>query len=149
MKQSKLSVHGHRRFHTPSPKDQPRDLFTETYSDLCFRRIGNKYEILIFIAACSLHATTPCRAVGYGIKVRSEDVVPGYLEQPEPQSRNRAALRAAVRAIHLAQTSGIADLKRLILAGSSEYLVMVCPLLLYDIEGRISPLQQNIIQREL
>lgn len=130
MKRSKISLHGHRRFHPPSPDDTPRDLFTEggrAYSSPRFRRVGNGSELLIFVAACSLHATTPSRAVGFGIKVSSEDIASEYLEQPQPQSRNRAELHAAVRALRSAQTWGLVEFNSLILACSSDYLVNVCP----------------------
>ena len=147
IKHNRLSLHGHRRFHPPSQHDTPRDLFTEggrSYSDARFRRIGDGSELLIFVAACSLHATTPSQAVGFGIKASNEDIASGYLEQ-QPQSRNRAELHAALQVVREIQTWGLVEFNRLVLACSSQYLVKVCPCHSHFIHLRSYPMLQYII----
>ena len=67
--------------------------------------------------------TTPSRAVGYGIKSSNENIDSGYFEQPQPQSRHRAVLHAAVQVLKAVQVWSRVYVHRLVVACSSDYLV--------------------------
>lgn len=79
--------------------------------------------MLAFVSACSLHVTSPSRAVGYGVKSSNENVDVGTLGQSFPPSKHRAVLHATIQALIRVQVWDRVYIHRLVIASSSSYLI--------------------------
>ena len=118
---------GLRRFYPTSPTIKPKDLYHNsvnacTVPGLRFIRKDNSREMLIFIdGACSNNGTPQARA-GYGIKWSARDNLSCRLEGNDPETSNRAELRAAIVALGLRIWDG-EGFDKVVLACDSTYVV--------------------------
>lgn len=116
-----------RRFYPSPPTARPRDLYHDATHhgippSVRFIRKNNPREALIYIdGACSNNGTSHARA-GFGVKWGPHHHLSGRLEGEDPETSNRAELRAAVVALGLRAWNG-EGFDRVILACDSEYVV--------------------------
>ena len=116
-----------RRFQPSPPAATPRDLYHEathhgTPPGVRFIRKDNLREVLIYIdGACSNNGTPNARA-GFGVKWGPTQHLSGRLEGGDPETSNRAELRAAIVALSLRYWNG-EGFDKVILACDSEYVV--------------------------
>ena len=116
-----------RRFHPSPPKSRPTDLYHDanhrgTAPTVRFVRKDNPREALIYIdGACSNNGTPHARA-GFGVKWGPHHHLSGRLEGEDPETSNRAELRAAIVALGLRVWNG-EGFDKVILACDSEYVV--------------------------
>ena len=121
-----LSIHI-RRFHPSPPTSRPKDLYHDATHhgippSLRFIRKNNPREALIYIdGACSNNGTPHARA-GFGVKWGPHHHLSGRLEGEDPETSNRAELRAAIVALGLRAWNG-EGFDKVVLACDSEYVV--------------------------
>lgn len=116
-----------RRFHPSPPTSEPKDLYVEATHhgsppSVRFIRKDNPREALIYIdGACSNNGTSHARA-GFGVIWGPRHHLSGRLEGQDPETSNRAELRAAIVALGLRAWNG-EGFDKVVLACDSEYVV--------------------------
>ena len=117
-----------RRYHPPVSGATPSDLFHHAINGGSVPapriiRKTNKREMLMFIDGSCLGNGTPNARAGYGVKWSQDSHLAHRLEGTEPETSNRAELRAAIVALGLRAWNG-EGFDRVILACDSEYVVL-------------------------
>ena len=116
-----------RRFHPSPPTSRPRDLYHDAINhgslpSVRYIRKNNPQEVLIYIdGACSYNGTPHARA-GFGVNWGPRHHLSARLEGEDPETSNRAELRAAIVALDLRVWNG-EGFDKVILACDSEYVV--------------------------